>query len=172
MGLWTGEPPAKLLGPAAYLAVKVDRLQTVARTIEIDPLTYATRAHEILEDAQRDLLSGVDAPWSGAGLRATAASLAATEFVVGTLRPLLNGRDSTIEPVDNELARFHAVLAGIRREAGGEWPALGALGRLQHERIDGTLGSLLQRLDDIPGALEIQRTRPVPTIAEQKEEAR
>jgi len=170
MGLWTGEAPARLIAPAAYLTAKVDRLQTVVRTIEIDPLTYATRAHEILEDAQRDMLSDVDAPWSGAGLRATANSLAATEFVIKTLRPLLNGRDSTIEPVDNELARFHAVLMGVRREDGGEWPSLAALTRLQHERIDGTLGSLLQRLDDVPGALEVQRTRPVPTIAEQKRE--
>ena len=46
-----------------------ERLRAAVRTVEITPLDYATRAHEILEDAQRDMLSGVDAPWSGAGLR-------------------------------------------------------------------------------------------------------
>ena len=82
IGLWKGESPRKLLGPAAYLAAKVRRLRGVVRTIAIPPLVYATRAHEILEDAQRDMLSGVDAPWSGAGLRATEDSVAATQFVV------------------------------------------------------------------------------------------
>ena len=168
MGLWTGEAPSKLIAPAAYLAAKVKHLQTVVRTIQIDPLTYATRAHEILEDAQRDMLSDVDAPWSGAGLRATFDSLAATEFVVRTLRPLLNGRDSTIEPVETEEARFHQTLEQVRKENGGEWPTLEQVTPEQHARVDGGLGSLLERLSAIPGALETVRTRPVPTIAEQK----
>jgi iron uptake system EfeUOB component EfeO/EfeM len=172
MGLWTGEVTAKLTAPAAYLAAKVKRLRAVVRTIEIDPLTYATRAHEILEDAQRDMLSGVDAPWSGAGLRATFDSLAATEFVVRTLRRLLNGRDSTIEPVETEEARFRQTLERVRRENGGAWPRLEAMTPEQHARVDGGLGSLLERLGAVPGALETVRTRPVPTIAEQKAAAR
>lgn len=168
MGLWTGESPARLVAPAAYLAGRVDHLQVAVRKIAISPLVYATRAHEILEDAQRDMLSGVDAPWSGAGLRATFDSLAATEVVIGTLRPLLNGRDSTVEPVEVEMARFHEALKRVRKEYGGEWPRLEALTPMQHARIDGELGSLLERLDAVPGALEVKRPKPVPTIAEQK----
>ena len=42
---------------------------------EIDPLDYAARAHEILEDAQRDLMSGIQVPWSGAGVLGTAAGV-------------------------------------------------------------------------------------------------
>jgi high-affinity iron transporter len=170
MGLWSGESAAELRAPADYLASRVKHLQVAVRRIAISPLVYATRAHEILEDAQRDMLSGVDAPWSGAGLRATADSLAATEFVVGTLKPLLDGRGSTIEPVEVELAQFRATLERVRREHGGGWPALGAMTPRQHERVDGALGSLLGRLDTIPGALEVKRSRPVPTIAEQKGE--
>ena len=172
MGLWTGEAPGRLIHPAAFLAAKVKRLRTVAKKIRIGPLTYATRAHEILEDAQRDMLSDIDAPWSGAGLRATFDSLAATEFVVGTLRPLLNGRDSTIEPVETEEARFGEALEQVRTEHGGAWPRLEALTPTQQERVDGRLGSLLERLAAIPGALEVVRTRPVPTIAEQKADRR
>jgi iron uptake system EfeUOB component EfeO/EfeM len=170
MGLWSGEAPAKLVAPAAYLADRVKHLQGAVRRIAISPLVYATRAHEILEDAQRDMLSGVDAPWSGAGLRATADSLAATEFVVGTLRPLLDGRGSTIEPVEVELAQFRSTLEQVRKEGGGEWPTLEAMTQRQHERVDGALGSLLERLDTIPGALEVKRSKPLPTIAEQAEE--
>jgi iron uptake system EfeUOB component EfeO/EfeM len=170
MGLWSGEAPDKLVAPADYLAARVKHLQVAVRRIAISPLVYATRAHEILEDAQRDMLSGIDAPWSGAGLRATADSLAATEFVVGTLRPLLNGRGSTIEPVEVELAQFRATLERVRQENGGEWPTLGAMTQRQHERVDGALGSLLERLDTIPGALEVKRSKPPPTIAEQAAE--
>ncbi len=170
MSLWRGEAPARLVGPAAYLAQKVDHLQVAVRQIAIPPLVYATRAHEILEDAQRDMLSGLDAPWSGAGLRATADSLAATEFVVGTLRPLLDGRGSTIEPVEVELGQFRAALERVRREHGGAWPRLEDLTQRQHERVDSALGSLLERLDTIPGALEVKRTKPLPTIAEQAQE--
>jgi high-affinity iron transporter len=170
MGLWDGESPAKLVGPAAYLAAKVDRLQVVVRKIAIPPLVYATRAHEILEDAQRDMLSGLDAPWSGAGLRATYDSLAATKVVIDTLRPLLDGRGSTIEPIDVELARFGDALEQVRTEHGGQWPRLEAMTQAQHERVDGALGSLLERLDTVPGALEVKRTKPLPTITEQKQE--
>ena len=168
MGLWTGAGTRTLAGPAALLAADVRHLRRIVPTMAISQLEYATRAHEILEDAQRDMLSGVDAPWSGAGLRATAASLAATEFVVKTLKPLLDGRGGAIEPVENELARFRADLERVRREHGGRWPRLEALSRTQHERVDGGLGSLLQRLDDIPGALEVKRSKPGPTVAEQE----
>jgi iron uptake system EfeUOB component EfeO/EfeM len=170
MGLWEGEEPARLIGPADYLAAKVKRLQTVVKTIKIPPLVYATRAHEILEDAQRDMLSDVDAPWSGAGLRATADSLAATEFVIGTLRPALDEHGEAVEPVEVEMARFGAALRRVRREHGGDWPPLEAMTPMQHERVNGALGSLLERLSAIPAELEIVRTKPVPTIAAQKQE--
>jgi iron uptake system EfeUOB component EfeO/EfeM len=172
MGLWTGEAPATLLGPTDYLAAKVKRLQAAVRRVAISPFVYATRAHEILEDAQRDMLSNVDAPWSGAGVRATWDGLLATEKVIGTLRPILDGRDSTVEPVEIEMARCRDVLERVRHEGGGEWPRLQSLTPMQHERIDGSLGSLLERLDAVPGALEVKRTKPVPTIAEQEQETK
>jgi iron uptake system EfeUOB component EfeO/EfeM len=168
-GLWNGESPAKLVAPTDYLAAKVKRLRIVVKKIQIGPLTYATRAHEILEDAQRDMLSDVDAPWSGAGLRATADSLAATEFVIGTLRTVLAGREGSLEPVETEMAVLREKLHELKREHGGAWPPLEAMTEAQHGRIDGALGALLERLAAIPGALEAHRTRPIPTIAEQEE---
>ncbi|MFT3863078.1 MAG: EfeM/EfeO family lipoprotein [Solirubrobacterales bacterium] len=170
MGLWEGEAPSRLIAPTDYLAAKVKRLQVAVRRIPISPLVYATRAHEILEDAQRDMLSNVDAPWSGAGLRATFDALAATEFVIGTLTPLLDGRDSTVEPVEVEMARFRDVLERVRKEDGGEWPTLEEMTPEQHEKVDGAIGSVLERLAAVPGALEVKRTKPLPTISEEKEE--
>ena len=135
--------------------------------MEIDPLTYATRAHEILEDAQRDLLSGVDAPWSGAGLRATAESLAATEVVVGTLRPLLGGRGSSYGPIDVRSAVLRRALARVRWAHGGAWPREEAMTQAEHERVDGALGALLETLAEVPGELETEQIEAIPTIAAQ-----
>jgi iron uptake system EfeUOB component EfeO/EfeM len=168
MGLWTGAPTAALSGQAALLAANVRHLRRIVPTKKIGPLEYATRAHEILEDAQRDMLSGVDAPWSGAGLRATADSLAATEVVIGTLRPLLAGRGSALEPVENGLAGFGAELARVRRAHGGRWPRLEAMTQIEHERVDGSLGSLLERLAAVPGSLEAKPPPAIPTIASQQ----
>ena len=81
--------------------VAVARLRRDLPSVSITPLEYATRAHEILEDAQRDLLSGADVPWSGEGLLATDAGLEATKEVVSTLRGLLirsGGDGSVVEP--------------------------------------------------------------------------
>ena len=66
-GLWSGAAPRSLVGTADQLEVAVRKLRDVLPGASITPLEYATRAHEILEDAQRDLLSGADVPWSGEG---------------------------------------------------------------------------------------------------------
>ncbi|MCW2952431.1 MAG: EfeM/EfeO family lipoprotein [Conexibacter sp.] len=163
-GLWTGAPLASLVPWAVKLARDVHTLRRVVRTIPITPLDYATRAHEILEDAQRDLVSGRAAPWSGAGVRATADASAATAAVVGTLVPLLQGRGDALPPVQYGLRRLDAELASVRRDHGGRWPATGALTRAQHERVDGRLGAVLESLAAVPGALETQLPRAIPAL--------
>ncbi len=149
------------------LARDVHALRRVVRHVDLPPLDYATRAHEILEDAQRDMLSGRAAPWSGAGLQATADSLAATRAVIDTLRPLLDGRGDTLPPIDTELLVFGRTLNAVRRAHGGRLPALGAMTRAEHERVDGSLGLLLETLSAVPGTLETQLPPKIPSIASQ-----
>ena len=70
-------------GSSATLA----RLHAVLPALEITPLDYATRAHEILEDAQRDFLTGAGIPWSGRGRASPPPPwLAATRSIMRTLR--------------------------------------------------------------------------------------
>jgi len=164
MGLWTGTPLASLLGWEARLSVDVYRLRRFVGHVPLDPLDYSARAHEILEDAQRDLLSGTDVPWSGAGVVGTAAGLDATEEVLGTLRGLLDGREDAIEVVDTWLVRLRATLDSIRRAHGGVWPANARLTQLQAEQLDGTLGGALEALEAIPGALETTLPPPIPPL--------
>jgi high-affinity iron transporter len=161
MGLWTGSPMASLARWATRLRTDVGKLERVLPTVEIDPVDYATRAHEILEDAQRDFLSGADVRWSGAGVLATAAGADATSEVISTLKPLLEQRDGTVLDVDNWLYRLQAVFGRLRSDHGGSWPSLGQLTLTEREEIDATLAGALGPLSQIPGSLE---TAPTPTI--------
>jgi high-affinity iron transporter len=163
-GLWGANTPISLLGFARQLHANVHRLQSMLGKTTIAPLEYATRAHEILEDAARDLLSGTDVPWSGEGVLATAAGLQATEEVVATLRPLLKGRESTIPLVNAELALLRATLASIAAAHGGVLPSNEQLSQAQTEQLDSALGGALEGLAQVPGALETESTPQIPQI--------
>jgi iron uptake system EfeUOB component EfeO/EfeM len=163
-GLWTSASLRSLLPTARRLDADVHRLRTQVPQVEITPLDYATRAHEILEDAQRDLLSGTDVPWSHEGVLATAAGLKATQVVIDTLRPLLDGRANVIEVVDTELGHFAATMAALRRAHGGQYPTNGQMTQEQSEELDGSLGGALEALSQVPGDLETRWPIKVPAI--------
>jgi high-affinity iron transporter len=163
MGLWTGARMPTLTPLAVRLAHNLARLNRTLPSVQISPLEYATRAHEILEDAQRDLLSGVDVPWSGEGVLGTAAGLAATREVFHTLEPLLQGRDNTEAVVRSELALLDAAIAHIRYSHRG-WPTLAQLTMREREQIDGTLAGALGALELLPGTLETEAPAPIPKL--------
>jgi Imelysin len=163
-GLFGGAPMRTLAAPARRLVADLGRLRRRVRTMPVSPRDYATRAHEILEDAQRDELSGAAARWSGAGLRATASAVAATRVVIGTLRPLLQGRGDALTPVQSRLQSLSGELAVVRRAHAGTLPALGALPRAARERVLGLVGAALEALAAVPGALETSLPTVVPPI--------
>jgi high-affinity iron transporter len=163
-GLWTGTPPRELLAWARRLAVAVQTLRSLLPHVSITPLEYATRAHEILEDAQRDLLSGADVPWSGEGVLATEAGLEATEEVISTVRPILIGEESVAPAVETELAALRSVMVSIAAAHGGRLPSNGQLTQQQSELLDGTLGGALEALSEVPGRLETEAPPQIPRI--------
>jgi high-affinity iron transporter len=166
-GLWQGAPLRSLVPISAAIGGAVVSLkQTLPRT-EIDPLDYAARAHEILEDAQRDLMSGSQVPWSGEGVLGTAAGVTATREVVRTLAPLMQGRDNTLVQVDNWLLRLQSVMDSIRRRD-GSYPTVTQLSIAQRERINGNLAGALTALQGIPPTLETAAAPSFPTIAGQE----
>lgn len=165
LGLWqAGEPPRRLLGVAARLIADVRELQRRLPGEQITPLEYATRTHEILEDAIRDLLSGVDVPWSHDGVLATVAGVAATHELIATLRPELDGREDAIEVVDSAMLRLDRVLASLRGAHRGRWPALEQLSQNDAELLDGAVGAAAEALDQVPGALETKLPPPIPSL--------
>jgi iron uptake system EfeUOB component EfeO/EfeM len=168
LGLWTGARPATLVPWAHRLAADVRHLPHALGAGEILPLDYATRAHEILEDAQRDQLSGEASPWSGAGVRAVADDLAATRVVIRTLQPVLAGRGDVLQQVDSRLLGLSRRLAAVRRAHGGDYPPLAGLSTAEREGLGGSLGGALEALSGVPGALETQLPPVIPTIPKRK----
>jgi hypothetical protein len=163
MGLWTGASPRSLVPLASKLTSDLRQLRRILPSVQISPLEYATRAHEILEDAQRDLLSGTDVPFSGEGLLGTAAGLAATREVFHTLRPLLQGRENTEAAVRSELALLDSAVASVHR-AHSRWPTLDQLTIRERELLNGTLAGALSALELLPGTLETKAAAPIPTL--------
>ena len=164
MGLWSAADPRSLIGYATRLEGDLAELRHVAAHVAITPLEYATRSHEIIEDAQRDLLSGMDVPWSGQGVLGTAAGLAATEEVFHTLEPLLSGRENAEGEVRTELLMLHGLLASIRSRHHGRYPSLSELGSYEHEQLNGYVAGALSALDELPGALETEAHHAIPKL--------
>jgi hypothetical protein len=163
IGLWSGASPRSLMPFAARLTHDLRRLHEALPSVEVSPLEYATRAHEILEDAQRDLLSGLDVPWSGEGVLGTAASLAATREVFKTLEPLLQGRENTEAAVRTELLLLSRAIDGTPLHD-GRLPALGELDMRRRENLNGTLAGALGALDELPATLETEVQTPLAKL--------
>jgi iron uptake system EfeUOB component EfeO/EfeM len=164
IGLWTGASPQSLSGYDTRLRQDLERLRGVVARVAITPLEYATRSHEIVEDAQRDLLSGMDVPWSRQGVLGTAAGLAATEEVFHTLEPLLSGRENTEGEVRSELLMLSGVLRSIRHRHRGAYPSLSQLGRYEHEQLNGYVAGALSALEEMPGTLETEPHHAIPKL--------
>jgi iron uptake system EfeUOB component EfeO/EfeM len=163
-GLWTATAPSALAGFARSLDTDVHRLAQVLPHASLTPLEYATRAHEILEDAARDFLSGMDVPWSGEGVLATDAGLHATEEVIATLHPLLHGEERVIPAVDTELRSLRSAMAALAAAHGGRLPSNGQLTQQQSELLNGTLEGALEALSQVPGVLETTSPPQIPQI--------
>jgi iron uptake system EfeUOB component EfeO/EfeM len=149
---------------ARRLDADVARLARLLPQVTIDPVDYATRAHEILEDAMRDQLSGREAPWSGAGVLGTAAGAAATTEVIRTLAPILSQRENVLATVRADLGSLRATLAAIQHGHGGALPTTAQLTQDQSEQLDASLGQALEGLAQVPGALETSQAMVRPTL--------
>jgi iron uptake system EfeUOB component EfeO/EfeM len=162
--LWS-ENPTAAAAEAGRLGQRLARLRDAGlRRAPLDAKDYALRAHEILEDALRDQLSGRAVPQSGAGVAATAGALDATTELLQTLRPLLQGRGGALGPVDTMLPRLGKQLASIHRNHHG-WPANAALSNAERLALNARMQGALAALSAVPGTLETRLTTPPPPIS-------
>ncbi|HEX4467472.1 MAG TPA: EfeM/EfeO family lipoprotein [Solirubrobacteraceae bacterium] len=166
LGLWSSAQPQRMLPWARRLDADLAKLPAALRAVEITPLEYATRAHEVLEDAQRDLLSGTAVPLSGEGVLGTKAGLEATEAIFVTLRHTFRREAQGRVASEAEFANFRRVLSSVAAAHGGRLPSNFELSSHERELIDGSLGGVLEALSTVPDELStegVEAVKPIPS---------
>ena len=156
-GLYHGQAPARLRPVLSQLTADIKTLQKTLGSDDIagDPTNLPLRAHEILEDALRDHLSGVDDQGAGAAYPQTYAGTQVTRIVLGELRPLIAARRPGLMPViEAQLGRLQAALLATR-DGAGQWRGIGEVPRPARQRVDSAIGALLENLASVPDLLEL-----------------
>ncbi len=159
-GLWHGQSAAALLPVAAALATNVAAVRQHLTSADLagDPSNLPLRAHEILEDALRDHLSGIDDEGGGAAFAQTYADLQVTRAVLGYLAPLVNVRQPGLPAiVDGEFDLVRRALLATKRN--GRWEPLTAVPLKARQQVDASIGAALETLAAVPDLLEIPPSR-------------
>jgi high-affinity iron transporter len=158
-GLWHDQGFAELEQVLAPLAKNVATVQRDLTSVDLtgDPTNLPIRAHEVLEDALRDHLSGVDDQGAGAAYPETYADTQITRTVLSELAPLITARDPKLLPTaDAQLDTLQAALQDAHQ--GDEWETLGTASLAERQKVDAAIGSLLETLSAVPDMLEVPPT--------------
>jgi high-affinity iron transporter len=119
-----------------------------------DPTNLPIRAHEILEDALRDHLSGIDDQGGDAAYAMTYADTQVDIAVLGYLTPLLNARQPGLPAIaDNEISNLQQALLATR--VNGQWESLDAASLTARENVDSAIDAALETLSAVPDLLEV-----------------
>jgi iron uptake system EfeUOB component EfeO/EfeM len=161
LALWQRRSTRAAATPAARLARDVARLRAGIAKLEIDPLEYSLRAHEILEDGIHLQLSGQASPWSGSALVALRAEARGTSVVLDTLQPMIARRDNAgaLPQARGALRRLATTLARLERPD-GTLPRWDRLPQRQRELVDGVTASAAEQLAYVPELIDPRPPRP------------
>lgn len=155
-GLWRGEAMPALAPVADQLDNDVHQLRDSFDGLQIDPNDLGLRAHEIMENTLQFELTGHTDYGSGTNLATALANLDGTRAVLNVLRPLLVTRLPQLSDVDGWLDRTDRALRATQRPD-GSWTPVHQLSREQHEKIDGDVSGLVERLAPIAAITEPRR---------------
>jgi iron uptake system EfeUOB component EfeO/EfeM len=161
LALWERRSTRDAAAPAGGLVRAVTRLRDTVATMEIDPLEYSLRAHEILEDGIHLQLSGQASPWSGAALVALRAEVRGTGVVLDTLTPIITRRDESgaLPQARRALRRLTSAVDGLQRD-NGTFPRWEALGQRDRERVDALAANAAEQLAYMPELIDPRPARP------------
>ena len=118
-GLWHGQPAAELLPVTNVLAKNVATVQKNLTSDDLagDPTQLPLRVHEIIEDALRDHLSGIDDEGGNAAYAQTWADTQVDRVVLGDESALINDRDpGLVATAQSELRTLDTALLATRTE--------------------------------------------------------
>jgi high-affinity iron transporter len=152
-GLWHGQSAASLLPVTDQLAHHVAGLKARLTRLSNDPASLPVRAHEILEDALRDHLTGALDLGSGAGYAETLADVQADRVVLGELTNLITARAPSLLPaVYNQLDTLQRALLATR--VNGTWVGVDSVSLTQRQDVDAAADAVLETLSTVPDLLE------------------
>jgi iron uptake system EfeUOB component EfeO/EfeM len=139
----------------------VRRLRTaVAGRLDIEPLEYSLRAHEVLEDSLHLQLSGRASPWASDALVALDSNIAGTRVVLRSLDGLLKPRNPVmVHEADRALDTLQRALDRLRGRD-GSLPRWDALGQRRREQIDGLTAAAAEQLAYVPELIDPRPPRP------------
>jgi iron uptake system EfeUOB component EfeO/EfeM len=150
--LWGKKSAAAAEHPTAQLRHDVSRLRHRSAKIEIDPLEYSLRAHEVLEDTLHVQLAGRASQWSGGALNALAGNIAGTRVVLRTLEPMINQRNAqALRLADASIVRLQSQLRRTKGSGSANWNTLPQIDR---ERINGYTAAAAEQLAFVPGLID------------------
>ena len=156
-GLWHGQGRNELLPVTDKLAADLSSLRRKLPDLTIDPADLPLRAHEILEDALREHLTGLSDQGSGASYAETDADLQGTRVVLDELAPLINARRADLLPAAaTQMDALHQALRATR--TGGVWTPAADASPVARRRVDAVLGALLETLAPVPDLLELRNS--------------
>lgn len=159
-GLWHGQSAAQLKPVAAALTTEIATVQHKLTTDDEagDPTNLPIRAHEILEDALRDHLSGVDDEGAGATYPMTLADVQVTRTVLDELAAPLDARAPALRATaERQLDALQTALLATRTPTGA-WQPPQSTPQAAREQVDAAIGTLLETLDQVPDLLEVPPT--------------
>ncbi|WP_194911729.1 iron uptake transporter permease EfeU [Catenulispora rubra] len=156
-GLWHGEAAANLAPVADQLDSDVHGLIGDWPKQDFDPADLPLRAHEILENTLQFQLTGDADYGSGTTLATADANLTGTREVLTVIRPLVQARDPRgLTQIDAWLDRFGTAV-NTAKKPDGTWTPADQLDPAARQKLNGTLGELLEQLSVVPDLLEIRK---------------
>jgi high-affinity iron transporter len=114
---------------------------------------WVLRCHEILEDAERDTLTGDDDYGSHMALDAIAADVIATREMLTLLAPLIERQDPSL--VGTASAELSAVDAAVAAAHPSERLPLTALSTRLRQQLDGAVGAAVETLAPVSELIQV-----------------
>jgi iron uptake system EfeUOB component EfeO/EfeM len=169
LALWGRGSTAEAAPYVERLAGDVAALRRTVPTIEIEPLEYVLRSHEVLEGTLDLQLSGRESPWSDSALRALRGNLHGTEVVLGTLHGLIKRRSSVVaQRSQTSLAALAKALHQIEGDD-GSLPRWGQVPERVRTEIAGLTAAAAEQLAYVPEVIDprppLPRKSAIGTVA-------
>lgn len=154
-GLWNNQPASELVPVADALDTAVHGLVSQFPSMVMPMNDLSLRTHEILENTLQFELTGETDEGSNTNLATAWANAQGTELALAALTPLLQSlAPSLLNSLSSGLQALTAEFKSYELPD-GSWTPVQSLTTSQRERLDGSVGALLEQLSNVPDLLDL-----------------